>query len=141
MQNMTEDEIRAFMRTGSRTGKIATVRADGSPHVVPIWFEFDDATGDLIFMTGDQSLKAKNIIREPRVSIAVDDETFPYAWARLDGTASTSTEDLVHWATETSRRFVGDDRAEEYGRRNGVEGEVIVRVTPTRLVGQTDLAG
>ena len=129
------------MRTGSRTGKIATVRADGSPHVVPIWFEFDDATGDLIFMTGDQSLKAKNMIREPRVSIAVDEETFPYAWARVDGTASTSTEDLVYWATETSRRFVGEDRAEEYGRRNGVEGEVIVRVTPTRLVGQTDLAG
>ena len=92
-------------------------------------------------MTGDQSLKAKNMIREPRVSIAVDEETFPYAWARVDGTASTSTEDLVYWATETSRRFVGEDRAEEYGRRNGVEGEVIVRVTPTRLVGQTDLAG
>jgi PPOX class probable F420-dependent enzyme len=141
MKNMTESEVRTFMRTGSRTGKIATVRADGSPHIAPIWFNFDDATGDLIFMTADTSLKARNIMREPRVSIAVDDETFPYAWTRLDGTASTSTEDLLHWATDTCRRYVGEDRAEEYGKRNGVEGELTVRVTPTKLVGQTDLAG
>ena len=140
MKNMTEDDVRLFMRTGSRTGKIATVRLDGSPHVAPIWFEFDDTNGDLVFMTGEHSVKAKNMGRDPRVSISVDDESFPYAWARLDGTASTSTEDLVHWATETSRRYVGEDRAEAYGKRNGVPGEVTVRVTPTKLVGQTDLA-
>jgi PPOX class probable F420-dependent enzyme len=137
---MTESEVRAFMGTGSRTGKLATVRADGRPHVMPVWFTFDPATGDLVFMTWHTSLKAKNLRRDPRVSISVDDEQFPFAWARLDGTASLTEEDLVHWATETSRRYVGDDRAADYGERNGVAGELVVRVHPTRLIGERNVA-
>ena len=136
---MNEAEIRSFMGAGSRTGKLATVRPDGRPHVVPIWFTFDDA-GDLVFMTWHTSLKAGNMRRDPRVSICVDDETFPFAWARLDGVASFSEADRVHWATETSRRYVGDARAATFGARNGVEGELVVRVRPTRLTGQTGIA-
>lgn len=129
------------MGTGSRTGKLATVRADGSPHVAPIWFTFDPANGDVVFMTWHESLKARNMRRDPRVSICVDDETFPFAWARIDGIAAMSDTDLVYWATETSRRYVGDGRAGEYGARNGVQGEQVVRVSPTRLTGEEDVAG
>ena len=77
MQTMTDDEVRAFMRTGSRTGKLATVRADGRPHVAPIWFDFDDATGEAVFLTAIGSVKARNMIHDPRVSICVDEMTFP----------------------------------------------------------------
>lgn len=135
-RRMTDEEVRAFMADGSRTGKLATVRADGSPHVAPVWFDFDDATGDLVFMTHEESLKGRSLRRDPRVSIVVDDEGFPFAWARIDGTATLSDDDLVHWATETCRRYVGDERAEEYGRRNGVAGELVVRVAPSRIVGE-----
>ena len=138
---MTESEVRDFMMSGSKTGKLATVRKDGSPHVMPVWFAFDSATGDVVFMTWHTSLKARNMQRDGRVSISVDDEQYPFAWARLDGTVSFSEEDRVHWATETCRRYVGDDRAAEYGARNGVEGELVVRVRPTKLVGQWDVAG
>lgn len=140
MTEMTEDQILRFMGTGSKTGKLATVRADGRPHVVPIWFTFDEVAGDAVFMTWHSSLKANSMRRDPRVSICVDDETFPFAWARLDGTASFSEEDRVHWATESCRRYVGDARAAEYGIRNGVPGELVVRVTPTRLIGRKDIA-
>ena len=138
---MSESEVREFMSTGSKTGKLATVRRDGSPHVMPVWFAFDPATGDAVFLTWHTSVKARNMEREPRVSISVDEEEFPFAWARLDGVATLTDEDLVHWATETSRRYVGDERAAEYGARNGVEGERVVRIRPTRLVGQWDVAG
>lgn len=140
MRDMTADEVIEFMNSGSRTGKLATVRADGAPHVAPIWFTFDPDTGDLVFMTWHSSLKAKNMRRDPRVSVLVDDEQFPFAWARLDGTAAFDEQDRVHWATETSRRYVGDERAPDYGRRNGVDGEMVVRVRPGRLVGQSDVA-
>lgn len=140
-RSMSESEVRAFMMTGSRTGKVATVRKDGRPHVMPVWFTFDDETGDVVFMTWHTSLKARNMRRDGRVSISVDDEQFPFAWARLDGVASFSEADRVHWATETCRRYVGDDRAAEYGARNGGEGGLVVRVRPTRLVGQWDVAG
>ncbi len=137
---MTEAEVRAFMVAGTKTGKLATVRQDGRPHVMPVWFTFDSVTGDLVFMSWHTSVKVKNMRRDGRVSISVDEQEFPYAWARLDGTVSFSEDDLVHWATETSRRYVGDERAEEYGARNGVPGELVVRVTPTRLLGQWEVA-
>lgn len=133
---MSDAEVIEFMTTGSRTGKLALVRKDGRPVVTPIWFDADPATGDLVFMTGAATLKANCIRRDPRVSICVDVMEFPFDFARVDGTAAITThaEDpdaLRHWATETCRRYVGDERAEEYGRRNGGADEVLVRVTPT----------
>ena len=143
---MNNDEIRSFMREGSRTGMLATVRANGAPHVVPIWFDFDDATGEAVFVCGAGSLKARNIAHDPRVSIGVDVSEMPFAFARLDGIASLSTYDadpeaMLHWATETCRRYVGDDLAEEFGRRNAVPDELLVRVNPTRMIGATGIAG
>ena len=82
---MSPTEVREFMGTGSRTGKLATVRKDGSPHVVPIWFDFD-RNGDAIFVTQADSLKARNIRRDPRVSIAVDIQEMPFSFARLTPT-------------------------------------------------------
>ncbi len=142
---MTDDEVVAFMRQGSRTGKLGVVRADGRPHVVPIWFDFDDATGDLMFVMGAASLKARCIARDPRVTVCVDEMAFPFAFARIDGVATTSThaddpDALLHWATETSRRFVGDDRAAEFGARNSDPDELLVRVRPTRYVGASGVA-
>jgi PPOX class probable F420-dependent enzyme len=139
---MNESEVRRFMQAGSKTGKLATVRADGRPHVKPIWFDFDEETGDVVFLTWHSTVAARNIERDPRVSILVDEEQMPFAWARLDGVASVHPDDArkLYWATETCRRYVGDDRAEEYGRRNGVDGEVVVRVRPMNMVGQSDLA-
>ena len=136
----TDDDVIEFMTTGSRTGKLAVVRKDGRPHVVPIWFDVDRATGELVFMTGAKGLKANCIRRDPRVSICCDDETFPFAFARVDGTAAITThaedpDGLRHWATETCRRYVGDDRAEEFGARNSGDDEVLVRITPSRMVG------
>lgn len=141
-QSMTENEVRTFMGTGSKTGKVATVRADGSPHVAAVWFGFDD-DGTIIFVSQVGSVKVRNIQRDPRVSVFVDDETMPFAFARADGiveSLSSDPDDLLYWATETCRRYVGDDRADEFGRRNAAPGEVVVRVRPLRLIGMTGMA-
>jgi hypothetical protein len=49
VEEMTPRESREFLRTGTRTAKLATVSADGSPHVTPVWFELDD--DDNVFFT------------------------------------------------------------------------------------------
>jgi PPOX class probable F420-dependent enzyme len=140
MKKIQGDDVKKFMRSGAKTGKHATVRSDGSPHIAAIWFAFDHETKGLVFLTEETSLKCKNIQRDPRVSVLAADETFPFGWARMDGVTTTSTADLLHWATESCRRYVGDHRADEYGCRNGVPGEVVVRVRATKLVGKTELA-
>jgi PPOX class probable F420-dependent enzyme len=139
---MTEQEVRDFLSAGTRTGKLAVVRRDGAPMVLPVWFVVDD-DGSLVFNTGADTLKGKALRRDPRVSICVDDERPPFGFVRVDGVAELS-EDLgamLPWATAIARRYMGDDRADAYGKRNAVDGELLVRVTPTRVVAVADVAG
>lgn len=141
MAQMNDAAIRAFLTAGARTGKLAVVRRDGSPMVVPIWFVLDD-DGALIFNTGAASVKGKALRRDPRVSICVDDEAPPFAFVRVDGVAEVSEDldELRRWATVIAGRYMGSDRAEEFGRRNGVPGELLVRVRPKHVVGQAGVA-
>lgn len=139
MDTLTAEQ-RNFLLGQVHTGKLATVRKDGRPHVVPVWYELD---GDkLIFTTGEKSIKATNIRRDPRVCICVDDETPPFAYIQIEGTAALSSDidELLFWATRIGGRYMGADLAEAYGKRNGVEGELLVRVTPTRIIFEKDIA-
>lgn len=133
-------EVRAFLMDTVHTGKLATVRADGRPHVVPIWFDLDGDT--LYFSTWHTTVKAKNIRRNPRVCICVDDERPPFSYAMLEGVAEfvDDKDASLHWATRIGGRYMGSEQAEAYGKRNSVEGELLVRVTITRVLFEKDVA-
>ncbi len=137
---MTEAEYREFLLRGTKTGKLATVRKDGRPHVVPVWFHLDGDT--LVFTTGGESLKYKNMKRDPRVCITVDDQTPPYSYVMIEGavTFSEDPEELLRWATRIGGRYMGEDQAEAYGRRNSTPGEVIVRIIPSKVSAYKDVA-
>ncbi|MFB7590156.1 PPOX class F420-dependent oxidoreductase [Streptomyces sp. NPDC056169] len=134
MTRMTEDQWRAFVSAGTRTGKLATVRDDGSPHVVPIWFLLDG--DDFVFNTGKDSVKGRNLARDPRVSLCVDDDTPPFSFVTLTGRAELGEDpvELRHWAARLGARYMGEDRAEEFGERNGVPGELLVRVRIDKVI-------
>ncbi|MEW2071827.1 PPOX class F420-dependent oxidoreductase [Streptomyces sp. NPDC007346] len=138
--HMTDEEWRAFVSEGTRTAKVSTVRADGSPHIAPVWFLLD---GDsLVFNTGKKSVKGRNLERDGRVSLCVDDDRPPYAFAVVQGRAELSEDpdELLRWATRIARRYVGPETAEEFGRRNGVPGELVVRVRIDKVVALADMA-
>jgi PPOX class probable F420-dependent enzyme len=139
-QKMTDEEWRAFVSHGTRTGKLSTVRADGSPHVAPIWFLLDG--DELVFNTGKETVKGRNLARDERVALCVDDDRPPFHFVVLNGRARLSEDltELRHWATRIAARYMGEDRAEEYGARNGVPGELLVRVTVEQVVAVKDLA-
>jgi PPOX class probable F420-dependent enzyme len=138
---MTDDEWREFVSTGTRTGKAAVTRADGSPHVTPIWFALDRA--DLVFTTWHQSIKGRALARDPRLSVCVDDQTPPFSYVVLQGTATLSEDldELRRWATTIGGRYMGAERAAEYGARNGVPGEYLVRLRIAKVIAQRDVAG
>ena len=140
-RNMTHDERRAFLLDEPRTGKLAVVRADGSPHVAPIWFDLDD-DDTVVFSTGANTVKGRAIRRDPRVSLCVDDERPPFAYVRIDGSAELSDDldEMLEWTTRIAGRYMGADRAEEYGRRNAVSGEVLVRLRPARVFAETGIS-
>ncbi|HEX4211772.1 MAG TPA: PPOX class F420-dependent oxidoreductase [Candidatus Dormibacteraeota bacterium] len=138
---MSRDEWRAFLSEGTRTGRLATVRRDGSPHVVPIWFVLDG--DDVVFTTHRDTIKGRSMRRDGRVSLCADDTRPPFAFVTVDGRAEASEEpgELLRYATLLGARYMGEEQAEAYGRRNAVPGELLVRVHPERVLAIDDIAG
>ena len=139
-QPMDEAQWRAFVSAGTRTGKLATVRADGRPHVMPIWFVLDGA--DVVFNTGADTVKARNMRRTGHAALCVDDERPPFAYATIEGTVTLSEdlEAMLPLAIAIGVRYMGSERGEEFGRRNAVPGELLVRLTPERVLAESGVA-
>ena len=133
-RRLDDDEVRAFLCSGTRTGTLATVREDGRPHAAPVWFVVDG--DDVVFMTGAETVKGRNLRRDPRATLAVDGEEFPYAFCLVEGEVRLSDDvaAMLPLSVQIARRYVGDERAEEFGRRNAVPGELLVRLPLTKVV-------
>jgi PPOX class probable F420-dependent enzyme len=140
-RDMTPEEIRAFLSQGTRTAKLATTLPGGEPHVMPVWFVLDGE--DVVFTTGSGSVKGRNLRRDPRAAMAVDDDVAPYAFVHVRGRATLSEDlgELLRFATAIGGRYMGADRAEEFGRRNAVSGELLVRLHPERVIAYSEVAG
>lgn len=141
MEHMSDAEWRSFATAGTRTGKLAVRRKDGRPHVTPVWFVLDDTDpGDLrvVFNTGHDSLKGRALRRDPHFALCVDDQQPPYSFVLLECTAELveDTGRLKTWATRIAARYMGQERAEEFGARNAVPGEYLVRGRIDRVTAQ-----
>jgi PPOX class probable F420-dependent enzyme len=137
---MTKEEWRAFVSHGTRTGKLSTVRADGRPHVAPVGFLLDGE--ELVFTTGEDTGKGRNLARDGQVALCVDDERPPYGFTVLQGRVtelSTDPVPLLTWATRIAARYMGEAQATEYGARNSAPGEMVVRVSIDKVVAMTRL--
>jgi PPOX class probable F420-dependent enzyme len=140
MPEMPEGAWRDFIANQPRTAKLATVRPDGSPHVAPVWIDLDG--DEILFTTGEATVKGRNIARDPRVVLCFDDERPPFSFVIVEGTARFVLDDQekLRWATSIAGRYMGADRAEAYGKRNAVPDELLVRVTPTRIIAEEAMA-
>lgn len=133
METMTKAEYLAFLSAPARCAKLATVRADGSPHVVPVWFLLDGE--QLIFTAGPTSVKVKNILRDGRAAICVDEDTPPFHYVLLEGRVEVmdhSVEAAHHWGAVIGGRYMGTERADEFGKR--AEGEWVLRMIPEKVI-------
>lgn len=140
MRPMTGEEWRSFLIETPRTANLATVREDGRPHVAPIWFDLDG--DELVFTTGHATVKGEALRRDGRVCLCVDDERPPFAFVMIEGTARLVDDaaELRHWATRIGGRYMGLEQAEAYGARNGVPGELLVRVAITKVMARHGIA-
>ncbi len=134
------DDVIAFLSEGTRTATLGYVAADGRPLAAPVWFVVEDH--QLVFNTHEDTAKARALARDPRVVICVDDPHPPYSFVQVQGVAEISKDpdQLLDVATRTGGRYMGAERADEYGRRNGVPGELVVRVRPTKVIKAFNLA-
>ncbi|SUA73509.1 PPOX class probable F420-dependent enzyme [Nocardia otitidiscaviarum] len=140
MASLSDPEVREFLSAGTRTGKLAFTAADGRPVVTPIWFIVEG--DELVFNTGKTSAKGKALTRDNRLALCVDLEAPPYGFVQVQGEATISEDlaELVRTATAIGGRYMGPDRAEEFGKRNGVPGELVVRLRPTKVIAAFDVS-
>lgn len=140
---ISPDELDSLLTSTNpaRTGILATVREDGRPHAVPIWFALDESDGSLVFNTGVESVKGRNLAREGRATICVEIPEPPYTFAMIEGRVELSEdpEEMLSWAIRIATRYVGPERGEEVGKRNGVPGSYLVRVHRDKVTGLADL--
>ena len=141
MTSVTDPEISAFLSEGTRTAKLAFVSPSGRPLVSPVWFIVED--GCLVFNTGKETAKGKALARDPRATICVDLQEPPYAFVQVQGNAELSEDpaELLRTATALAARYMGPDRAKEFGERNAVPGELVVRLRPTKVIAALNVTG
>jgi PPOX class probable F420-dependent enzyme len=136
---ITDPEVSAFLQAGTRTGKLSYTGADGRPLVAPVWFIVED--GCVVFNTGKETVKGRSLARDPRATLCTDLEEPPYAFGQVQGDAELSEDpaELLRTATAIAARYVGPERAEEFGKRNGVPGELVVRLRPAKVLAAFDM--
>ena len=137
---MTDAQRRAFLSGGGRTGVLATTRKDGRPHAAPIWFVLD---GDVVvFTTGADTVKGRNLVRTGYATLVVDEERPPFDFVTLSGPVEISddVEEMLPWGIRLGARYMGEDQGEAFGRRNSVPGELLVRLTPEHTVALAAIA-
>jgi len=139
--SITDPQVRAFLTEGTRTGKLSFLSPGGHPLVTPVWFVLEGDT--VVFNTGQETAKGRYLARDPRVSLCVDLQEPPYAFVQVQGDAELSAEpdELVRTATLIAARYMGPERAEEFGKRNGVPGELVVRIRPTKVLAAFNMTG
>lgn len=131
---MTSQARRAFLTSGTRTAILATTRGDGRPHAVPVCFVLDD--DDVLFLTNEATAKGRDLQRDPRVTMVVDDEAPPFAFVMIEGTAvlSRNADDIDRVAPAIAERYDGPDGVEEFVRFAHEALGTLVRVKPSRIV-------
>ena len=134
-KEMTSHEVYQFINSSLLTAHLATVRADGRPHVAPIWIATDGT--DIVWNTGADTVKGRNLLRTGYAAISMDDSVPPFNSVRLEGPVVLidDLEEVRRWATVIGGRYMGEDQAEAFGERNGVPGEMLCRKTPDRISG------
>lgn len=150
MTNMNQKEIYNFLTSGTMTAKISSASIRGNPHVAPVWFVVDGKSNQdvsniiIVFTTWSKSLKARNLLLNPQVSLCIDDQTPPYSFVIVNGIAeidqSPDEKELLKYTTRIAERYMGKENAERYGKRNAVPGEFIVKIRPTKIIAQKNVS-
>jgi PPOX class probable F420-dependent enzyme len=142
VKRYSRDDVLNFLREDpARPAMLATVRRDGRPHVAPVWYDVDD-DGTVVFNTGADTVKGRNLRRTGRAALSVQDDRPPYSFVTVEGPVEVSEdlEEVRRWAARLGGRYLGADRAEEMGERNGVPGELHLRLTVEQATGMGDLS-
>lgn len=130
-QILSERQIRFVTRP--RIARLASVRADGSPHVAPVWYRFED--GAFLILTDRGSQKHRNVERDPRVVLCIDDDRPPYHTVVVRGRAAVGEPPDESWREAMAIHYLGEEAGRRYVRENPNPDNVLLRIVAERVIG------
>ena len=127
MVRLTEKQAKLFRE--KNFGAVATIRLDGTPHVTPVWIDYDGE--HVLFNTATGRAKWHHMRRDPRVTIEVYAQEDPYEYVTVSGTVELEeSEEANRHIDKLSEKYTGNPKFQNH--RPG-ERRVIVRITPERV--------
>ncbi|MEU5808801.1 MULTISPECIES: PPOX class F420-dependent oxidoreductase [unclassified Streptomyces] len=118
---------------------LSTLNPDGSPQSSVVWVSRDG--GDLLVSTEQGRRKERNILRDPRVGLTVFDLANPYLYAEIRGTATVTEDTGRAVAARIAEQYLGPGGGKEYLEAPAEDVRVVVRITPTKVLGNAAKAG
>jgi PPOX class probable F420-dependent enzyme len=110
MPRLNPQEIDAYL-AGPHVAHFASIRPDGTPHVSPVWYQWED--GKIIVVSGDSAVKTRNVRKNPKVAISVATDEWPYQYVILEGDATIESENLRETVRSIFSRYEGAERGEQ----------------------------
>ncbi|WP_031114462.1 PPOX class F420-dependent oxidoreductase, partial [Streptomyces sp. NRRL S-146] len=112
----------------------------GSPHLTPVWFLLDGE--GVVLTTEKDGVKGRNLARDGRFALCVNEDRPPYTFVLLQGHAQVSEDPdaMLHWGGLLGARYMGADRTQEYAARNGGPGNLLVRARIDKVIAFNGIA-
>ena len=121
--------FRDLLESKKAFAHIATVGADGAPQVTPVWIDFDGA--NIRFNTARGRVKDKNLQRNPRVAISIQDPENPYRYLQIRGRVTGMTEKGADDHIDAlAKKYLGQDR---YPFRREGQQRIILKIRPEKI--------
>jgi PPOX class probable F420-dependent enzyme len=129
---LTQMQIKHVLRPYIAT--LATLRKDGSPHTAPVWYRYEG--GAFVLLTDEGSQKHKNVMRDPRVELCIDDrERAPFHTVIARGHATVLPHPGPEWRLALAVHYLGEARGRRYVESEGDGGGVMIRINPEKILG------
>ena len=124
--------VRSFLEQ-PLLAKLVTLNKAGSPQITFMWYEFD-SSGVFLFSTTKQRLKAKNLTRDSRISVAIDDPQNMWRGVIARGIATIDESDAIDLVGRLTSRYSGRDKVEASKKRAAGEDRIVISMTPLRVM-------
>ena len=128
---LTERQIRFLQKP--RIARLGTISPDGTPHIAPVWYRFED--GEVRILTDRGSQKHRNIERDSRVTVCIDDERPPYHTVLVRGVAEVDEAPGAEWRLALAVHYLGEENGRRYIEENDGEGGIMLCIRPERVTG------
>lgn len=128
------EELKTYIDESRVFATVATISPNGHPHLTVVWVKRDGE--DLLFSTTVGRQQGKNVARDPRITVLINPPESPYAYAEIRGTATVLPDETRDLPDELSRKYTGKDYMEFNPASVHDSARIIVRVTPTKVIGR-----